>query len=170
MKFRWMAAVLIAALGLVAGGSTYFWLRKPMPEACAGEDASLLWLRTDFKLPADKMARIAQMHAAYRGVCDEHCRQIREARVEAKKLRAASAEHCDVAAAEAKVAELDRACVSSLEAHLREIAGVIGGDEGKRYLSVVLPRIAHFDHAGAPNLDLDATDKTHDHHAHHGSR
>jgi len=167
MKFRWIATVLILALGLAAGGSTYFCLRKPMPVACAGENASLLWLRMDFNLPADKMARIAQMHGAYQSICDEHCRQIREARVEVKKMRAASAEHCDIVAAEAKVAELDRTCVTSLEAHLREIAGVIGGDEGQRYLSIVLPRIAHFDHAGAPNLDLGTNDKTHDHHAHH---
>lgn len=167
MKFRWIAAVLILSLGLVAGGSTYMCLRKPVPVAPAGEDASLLWLRTDFNLPADKMARISQMHGAYQGICDEHCRQIREARVEVKKMRTASAEHCDIVAAEAKVAELDRACVTSLEAHLREIAGVIGGNDGQRYLSIVLPRIAHFDHTGAPNLDLDTTDKTHDHHAHH---
>ena len=64
MKFRWIATVLILALGLAAGGSTYFCLRKPMPVACAGENASLLWLRMDFNLPADKMARIAQMHGA----------------------------------------------------------------------------------------------------------
>ncbi|MFT3868693.1 MAG: hypothetical protein QM715_09350 [Nibricoccus sp.] len=167
MKFRWIAAFLIFALGLVAGGSTYLCFRKPLPVASAGEDASLLWLRSDFNLPADKMARIAQLHEAYRGICDEHCRQIREARVTVKKMRAASAEHCDIVAAEAKVADLDRVCVTSLEAHLREIAGVIGGNEGERYLAVVLPRIAHFDHSGAPNLNLDTTDKTHDHHAHH---
>ena len=167
MKFRWIAAVLIVTLGLVAGGSTYLCLREPMPVAAAGENADLLWLRCEFALPAEKMANIAQMHAAFQGVCDEHCRQIRDARAEVKKLRGAAAEHCDIVTAEAKVVELDRICVSSLEAHLREIAGVIGGAEGQRYLAIVLPRIAHFDHAGAPNLDLDTKAQTHDHHAHH---
>jgi hypothetical protein len=167
MKFRWMAALLIVALGLVAGGSTYLCLREPIPVAAAGENADLLWLRCEFALPAEKMVRIAEMHTAFQSVCDEHCRLIRESRAEVKKLRAAAAEHCDIAAAEAKTAELDRKCVTSLEAHLREIAGVIGGAEGQRYLSIVLPRIAHFDHTGAPNLDLDTKAQTHDHHAHH---
>lgn len=167
MKFRWIAAVLIVALGLMAGGSTYLCLHKPMPVAKAGEDASLLWLRTDFNLSAEKMAQITQMHEAYQGICDEHCRKIREARDELKKLRTTQADHCDLAAAETKVVELDRACITSLEAHLREIAKVIGGDDGQRYLSIVLPRIAHFDHSGAPNLDLDTQAQTHDHHAHH---
>lgn len=167
MKFRWIATVVILALALGSGCLAYICLRKPMPAVTTGEDASLLWLRYEFKLPSDKMARIEKMHAAYQVVCDEHCRLVREARDEIKKLRAAPAEHCDIVATETKLAELDRNCVTSLEAHLREIAAVMGGDDGQRYLSVVLPRIAHFDHQGAPKLDLDPNAGSHDHHAHH---
>jgi hypothetical protein len=122
-------------------------------------------LRCEFKLPAEKMARIAQMHEAYQGTCEEHCRRIREARAELRKLQAAQAAPSEIDAAEAKSKAVALICTTSLETHLREIGNVIGGDEGQRYLSIVLPRIAHFDHAGAPNLDLD-TAGTHDH-AHH---
>ena len=166
MKFRWIAAVLIVALALSAGGLSYVCMREPMPQCAEGEDASLLWLRVEFKLPADKMARIAQMHEAYQGTCEEHCRKIREARSELRKLQTAQAAPSDIAAAEAKSTAVALVCTTSLETHLREIASVIGGDEGQRYLSIVLPRIAHFDHAGAPNLDLDTNAKPHDH-AHH---
>lgn len=164
-KFRWIAAALIFALALAAGCLAYVCLRMPMPEAAAGEDDSLLWLRVEFKLPAEKMSRIEQMHSAYQDICEVHCRNIRMARAEVRKLKAAQAAPAEIAAAEAKSKEVDLVCTTSLEAHLREIAKVIGGEEGQRYLSIVLPRIEHFDHSGAPNVDLENT-KEHDH-AHH---
>ncbi len=166
MKFRWIAAAIIVALALGAGGFSYICLREPMPQCAEGEDEALLWLRCEFKLPAEKMARIAQMHEAYQGTCEEHCRKIREARVELRKLRDAQASASELAAAEAKANAAALTCTTSLEAHLREIASVISGDDGRRYLSIVLPRIAHFDHAGAPNLDLDTNAKPHDHARH----
>ncbi|MBK9991015.1 MAG: hypothetical protein IPP19_09840 [Verrucomicrobia bacterium] len=166
MKFRWIAAALIVALALSAGVLSYVCLREPMPVAAPGEDDALLWLRCEFKLPAEKMARIAQMHEAYQGTCEDHCRKIREARMELRKLRDAKASASELAAAEGKSNAAALICITSLETHLREIASVMGGDDGSRYLAIVLPRIAHFDHAGAPNLDLDTNAATHDH-AHH---
>jgi hypothetical protein len=166
MKFRWIAAALIVALALSAGGLSYVCMREPMPQCAPGEDEALLWLRSEFKLSSEKMARIAQMHEAYQGSCEEHCRRIREARSELRKLQDVQAPASEIAAAEAKSNTATLTCTTSLETHLREIAGVIGGDEGQRYLSIVLPRIAHFEHAGAPNLDLDTKAKQHDH-AHH---
>ena len=166
MKFRWISAVLIVALALSAGGLSYVCMREPMPLCVDGEDSALLWLRVEFKLPAEKMARIAQMHEAYQGTCEEHCRKIREARADLRKLQSAQAAPSEIAAAEAKSNAVALICTTSLETHLREIASVIGGDEGQRYLSIVLPRIAHFDHAGAPNLNLDTNTQPHDH-AHH---
>ncbi|MFT3783192.1 MAG: hypothetical protein QM790_14380 [Nibricoccus sp.] len=166
MKFRWIAAAVIIALALGAGCLAYVCMREPMPKMAAGEDESLLWLRVEFKLPAEKMARIAQMHEDYQGVCADHCRNIWEARAVVRKLKAAQASASDVAAAEAKAREVDLVCTTSLEAHLREIAKIIGGAEGERYLSIVLPRIAHFEHTGAPKLDLDPA-TAHDHAHHH---
>jgi hypothetical protein len=166
MKFRWIAAALIVVIALSAGGLSYVCLREPMPQCAEGEDAALLWLRVEFKLPAGKMTRIAQMSEAYQGICEDHCRKIREARADLRKLQSAQASTSEIAAAEAKSTAVALICTTSLEAHLREIASVIGGDEGKRYLSIVLPRIAHFEHTGAPNLDLDTNAKSHDH-AHH---
>lgn len=163
MKFRWIAAALIVALALSAGVLSYVCMREPMPQCAEGEDAALLWLRVEFKLPAEKMSRIAQMHEAYQGTCEDHCRKIREAQAELRKLRDAKASASELAVAEGKSNAVALICTTSLETHLREIASVIGGADGNRYLSIVLPRIAHFDHAGAPNLDLDTNAETHDH-------
>ena len=47
-------------------------------------------------------------------------------------------------------------------------AGLIGGEQGERYLATILPRIAHFDHAGSPDLSLGSKEKgPHDGHPGH---
>lgn len=166
MKFRWIAAALIAALALGAGCIAYVCQRETMPKAAADDGDALLWLRHEFKLPADKMARIEKMHAAYQVVCEEHCRIIRNARVGLRKLREAQAPASEITAAEAKSKEVDLICTTSLETHMREIASVIGGEDGRRYLSIVLPRVANYDHAGAPGLDFESA-KPHAGHAQH---
>lgn len=166
MNFRWIAATLVLVLALSAGGITYLCLREPLPEAAAQNDDALLWLRHEFQLPAERMARIESLHDAYRVVCDEHCRMIREMRTEIRELRDRPVTAEETAAVQARAGELDIICKTSLEAHLREVAAVIGGDDGARYLAIVLPRIASFDHAGTPDLDF-ATADPHAGHAHH---
>jgi hypothetical protein len=166
MKFRWITAILIVALAVGAGCIVYVCMREPMPKAAADDGDALLWLRHEFKLPADKMARIEKLHDAYQVVCEEHCRIIRDARVALRKLREAEAPASEISAAEARSSEVDLICTTSLETHMREIANVMGGEDGRRYLSIVLPRVAKFDHAGAPGLNLES-DKPHAGHAHH---
>jgi hypothetical protein len=166
MKFRWIAAAVIIALALSAGCIAYVCMREPMPEVASADEDALLWLRYEFKIPADKMTRIETMHAAYQLVCEEHCRIIRDARVGLRKLRDAQAPDPEIIASEAKLREVNLICTTSLEAHMRDVASVIGGEDGRRYLSIVLPRIAKFDHAGAPGLDFDSA-KSHAGHAQH---
>ncbi len=167
MKFRWIAAALIAVFALVTGCITYLCLREPLVTAAASRDDALLWLRHEFRLSPEKMARIESMHGAYQSTCDEHCRQIQVARAEVQELRSSQTAVIEIAAAETRARELDLVCTTSLEAHIREVAGVIGGDNGQRYLAIVLPRISTFDHSGAPQVDLDSSADPHAGHAHH---
>ncbi len=154
MKFRLIAAALLTLLAMAVGCMSYFCLRQPMPASAEGDTDALLWLRHEFKLPAEKMQRIQQMHDAYQIACEEHCRNIRDARGVVKKLREANAPSPEIAVAEAKSQEFLAVCNTSTEAHMRDVARVMGGAEGDRYLSIVLPRIAQYEHGGAPNLDL----------------
>jgi hypothetical protein len=167
MKFRALTTALVLFLAAAAGWIAYACLRESPRELTAGNhDDALLWLRSEFKLSGEKLARIEAMHAAYQIVCEDHCRAIRDSRRTLKQLRDAKAPPHEIAAAETKAKEVDAICTTSLETHMREIADVIGGDDGRRYLSVVLPRIAGFDHAAAPGLDLDSA-KPHAGHHHH---
>jgi hypothetical protein len=164
MNFRALTTILVLALAFATGWGSYAWLRESPRASAAPADDSLLWLRQEFQLPTAKFARIEKMHADYQIVCEEHCRAIRVSRAELKRLRKASASSTAIAGAEARAQQVDRICTSSLESHLREIAAVIDGEEGRRYLAIVLPRISQFDHAAAPGIDLDPS---HDGHAHH---
>lgn len=158
MKFRALTTTLVLFLAVTAGAIAYVCLREsPAKLTARDHDDALLWLRSEFELSGEKLARIEAMHAAYQIVCEDHCRAIRDSRRTLKQLREAKAPPAEIAAAEAKAKEVDAVCTNSLETHMREIADVIGGDDGRRYLSIVLPRIAGFDHAGAPALDLDST-------------
>jgi hypothetical protein len=167
MKFRALTTALVLTLALAAGWIAYACLRETPPTLVARDDDALLWLRHEFNLSGDKLARIEKMHAAYQVVCEDHCRAIRDSRTALKRLRDSQAPAPDeLAAAEANVREVDLICSNSLETHMREIADVIGGDDGRRYLSIVLPRIAGFDHAAAPGVDLDSANP-HAGHSHH---
>jgi hypothetical protein len=45
-------------------------------------------------------------------------------------------------------------CENAIAVHVREVAAQMSPDQGQRYLALVLPRIAGFDHRAAPDLDL----------------
>ena len=166
MKFRALTTVLVLTLALAAGWIAYACLRETPPALATRDDDALLWLRREFKLSGEKLARIEKMHADYQVVCEDHCRAIRDSRIALKRLRDVHAAAPELAAAEANARAVDLVCSNSLETHMKEIADVIGGDDGRRYLSIVLPRIASFDHAAAPGVDLDSANP-HAGHAHH---
>jgi hypothetical protein len=119
VTYRSIAAAVIVALASTAGGIAYVWVREPTPALAAGESDALLWLRQEFKLSADTLARIEKMHADYQVVCEEHCLNIQHARRAIRALRQAQAPAAEIASAEEKLAEVNRICTTSLEAHMR---------------------------------------------------
>lgn len=161
MSYRWITAGAILAIALVAGCLTYFCFHRPMQDAETHGHDSLMWVRQEFKLGGEQLARVETMHEAYELVCADHCRAIADMRKELQRLRTANAPQAEIAAAEAKAVSVDSLCVTSTQQHIKEVAAVIGGDEGRRYLSIVLPRVASFDHAAPATLDMQQT-STHD--------
>jgi len=113
--------------------------RAEMRQALRDGDA-MAWLRTEFRLNDSQFAAIKQLHADYRGKCAEHCSAI----MAAEKRGAPPAE----------VAALEKVCVDAMTVHFRRVATRMPPGQGERYLAVVLPRIADFDHRGAPNVKV----------------
>ena len=134
-------------LGMIAGvcalsfGVFYAVSREPAEvQRALREGDALAWLRTEFKLNDTQFAAIQALHATYREACAEHCAAI----MAAEKRGAPPAE----------VAALEKTCVEAMTAHFRRVAALMPAGQGERYLAIVLPRIADFDHRGAPNVQV----------------
>ena len=127
------------------------------------KDGELAWLRQEFELSSQQLHLIEQAHAKYREICEVHCIDILESR---RELRAAIDENAPVeqiTRLQERVVEIDRECVSSIKTHFGEIAEIMGGEQSRRYLAEVLPRVADFDHEGPVDLDLRIKEQHADH-------
>jgi hypothetical protein len=98
----------------------------------------MLWLKTEFRLDQDQFAAIERMHRQYLSVCAGHC-----AHIQAAIARGAPA---------AEVSELEQECVRSMTDHFHAVAALMPAEQGSRYLALVLPRVADYDHRGAPTV------------------
>jgi len=132
--------ILAAACGL-SYGAFYLMSREPAEVQRAMRDGdALAWLRTEFKLDLEQYAAIKKLHEDYREVCAGHCAAI----MDAQNRHAPAAE----------VAALEKTCVAAMTAHFKRVAALMPPGQGERYLAIVLPRIADFDHRGAPNVQV----------------
>lgn len=154
MNYRWITAGAIIALALLAGGLSYLCFHHTLAVSSEQDHDGLTWVRHEFKLSGEKLARVEALHEAYESVCAEHCLAIADARKELKRLQNADASPAEIKSAADKAQVVDSLCIASTETHIKEVAALIGGEEGRRYLSIVLPRVVMFDHAGPASLDL----------------
>jgi hypothetical protein len=132
--------IVVAACAL-SFGAFYALNREPaeMRRVLSDGDA-MAWLRAEFQLNDTQFAAIKKLHEDYRGVCAEHCAAI------------TAAEKRD--APRAEIAALEKTCVDAMTAHFQRVAALMPAGQGERYLAIVLPRIADFDHRGAPNVQV----------------
>ena len=147
------AVVLVVMLAAIAGGFTYGWM-KGKPETAPESFEAVSWMAREFDLTAEQLAQVERMHAAYRVVCDEHCRVIMESRTQLAQLRERGASAEVLEDAEASVVAADLNCRADLREHVRAVAAAMNGDAGERYLAMIMPKVAEFDHSAAPDLQL----------------
>ena len=148
-----IAAIFLAAIA--TGLMCYRLNSEPALHAAAEKRDAMQWLRNDFHLTPDQFAAIRELHASYAGTCSEHCRLIQAAtQVRAALAATQAADPVAVAAAERKVQELRAVCESAITTHVRQVAALMAPADGQRYLALVLPKIADFDHTAVPDLRL----------------
>jgi hypothetical protein len=121
-----------------AGYAGYRFSRNAALAEAASRRDTMAWLRTEFHLDPARYAAIVRMHRAYDAVCARHCQAIMAAE--------------DRHATPAEIGELKSACVRAMTGHFRRVAAMMPPGEGARYLAIVLPRIADYDHRGPPTL------------------
>jgi hypothetical protein len=141
MKNFWFTVLLVVAAGTTAFGTFFIMNDAPEIRRAAREGDAMAWLRTEFKLDDAQFAAIKALHADYGLVCARHCRMIIAAR--------------DRGAPPAEISALEKTCVDSMTDHFQRVAALMSPAEGKRYLAMVMPRVAEYDHArGAPNVQV----------------
>ena len=155
MKY-WFATLGLLALVAAATGFVCFRMSSdPALHAAVQNGDPMEWLRTDFHLNGGQFAAIKKLHEAYAPSCEEHCRLIQEATRMRNTLGVAGqGDPATIAAAEGRLQELRTTCETAITRHVRQVAAEMSPGEGRRYLALVLPKIADFDHTAAPDLHL----------------
>ena len=148
----------VGVIALLAAGSGYVGYRMncdPALHAAVVKGDTMEWLRTDFHLTDAQLSEIRRLHEAYSGTCAEHCRRIQEATRAREALEAAHGDRQAIEKADQQIRRMRAACEFAIAAHVRRVAALMSPGDGRRYLALVLPKIASFDHTAAPDLRLD---------------
>ncbi len=157
MKYLLRTLLVLAIAAVAAGFACYHVSSAPELHAAVRKGDAMAWLRTDFNLDDRQFAEIKKLHEAYAPSCEEHCRLIQEAARARDALQArGGSDPAAVAAAERTLQELRLTCETAIAAHVRKVAALMSPDQGARYLALVLPKIADFDHQVAPDLKLES--------------
>ena len=145
---------LLLAMAGATGFVCYRMSDEPALREAARSHDAIEWLKADFHLSDEQASTIRRLHAGYSGTCEEHCRRIQEATRLKASLVARNATPAQIAEADRQLQELRSVCETAIARHVREVARVMAPAEGERYLALVLPKIAQFDHLAAPDLHL----------------
>jgi hypothetical protein len=143
MKNRRAAALilLVIASGLAAFFATHAFRAGGPP----GDE--MRWLADEFALTPAQAAAIRQLEAGYAPVCAEHCRRINETRARLAALETAGRQDSpEDAAARAQWAALVRECNAATMRHLESVAAAMSPGQGRRYLALVVPKLARHGH------------------------
>jgi hypothetical protein len=134
----WITLAVALAACAATFGLSYALNDNPAVRQAARAGDAMSWLRVEFHLDDAQYAAIKRLHEDYAQVCAGHCAAI----MAAKKRSAPPAE----------IAALEKTCVEAMTGHFRRVAALMPPGEGDRYLSMVLSRVADYDHSGAPNV------------------
>lgn len=152
MKNLLVTIVALALAAVTVGLVCYGLNRDPLLHAAVVKGDAMAWLRVDFNLNDRQYAEVKKLHDAYAPSCAEHCRLIQEATMARDALK--SSDPTAAIAAERKLQDLRTTCETAITAHVRKVAELMSAEDGRRYLALVLPKIADFDHTVPPDLQL----------------
>jgi hypothetical protein len=133
-------ALLALVLAATAYGVTRY-LQAQQPED------QWTWLRREFHLSDPQFAQVRALHDAYRPVCADHCRRVLAVRGRMDALEHSGSQGSpEYAAAREEWEAVRQECNRATLAHLREVAAAMNPEDGRRYLSLTVPRVETFDH------------------------
>ena len=146
--------VPLLVLGAVVALATAVFVRRGCCDAglahSAGCGDTRCWFRVEFGLDAKTLDAIEASQKRFAVECAGHCRAVVAAEAALKKL-SSDAPVADLAAAREAVAAAEKICRDARDEQVRRIAALMPAAEGKRYLDIVLPRLAKHGHSSIPD-------------------
>ncbi len=144
MKIHRVTVVLL--LALASGLAAFFTTHAFRSAGSPGDE--MRWLADEFELTPEQTAAIKKLESDYAPVCAEHCRRINETRARLDALETGGGRDSpDYAAARAQWAGLVRECNAATMRHLEAVAAAMSPGQGRRYLDLVVPKLARHEHA-----------------------
>ena len=135
-------AILILALlaGFAAFGITRKHCTTSNSNTLLDHLPELAWLKTELALSDAQFSEVAELHDAYRPVCEEMCRRIDDsrARLEAVALKNRSTDS-ELQQAIAQYEQVRSDCKMKMLEHLYQTAALMSKEQAGRYLKAVLP-------------------------------
>ena len=131
--------IIVAVLATAAFQTT----RRLRPVSPTRESIGLEWLRREYQLSDEAYEQINQLHQAYYSRCDAMCAEVIAAH------RPPFLRHRDTAAITSpeKRLRLEKAicerCLNSMTGHLHQVAAFMTPEQGRRFLSDILPEVLH---------------------------
>lgn len=154
--------ILLAALG--AGGIAFFGIRDSGLATTSlrfGHDGKsrlpeLEWLRTKLDLNSEQLARVTEIHEAYRPTCEKLCMKVMASHTKIKALaRPETTVSPELEEALKEHALLHVECQKAMLNHLHKTASVLTRQQAQTYLEALLPQIIE--------LPLEPGEDAHDH-------
>lgn len=136
--------LLILIVALIAGFAAFAITRRHC-SAAKGDTLldqlpELAWLRTELALSDAQFAKVAELHASYRPVCEEMCGRIGKshARLEAIALKSRTTGD-ELQQAIADYERVRGECKMKMLEHLYQTAALMSKEQAERYLETMLP-------------------------------
>ena len=123
--------LLTAAIAVAAAAIAYFGAMQLCARQVAGPD-DLAWLKREFRLSDNEMARIRQLHEGYLPKCREMCAKIAAKRSEVDTALA-KGEVPDARMIE--LATLRAQCQAQMLKHFQDVSRTMAPEQGSRYLA-----------------------------------
>lgn len=140
LRLRLFLLVIIAA---VLAASAFQVTRQLQPTGPTRESIGLEWLRKEYQLSDEAHERIIQLHQEYFSRCDAMCAEMIAAH------RPSTLRHRSKTSTSSLEERLQREkaicerCLNNMIGHLREVSTHMSPEQGRRFLSDILPEVTH---------------------------
>jgi Heavy-metal resistance len=124
------------ALGAAVFASSYFIGQRAGAIYCVNPADDLAWLRVEFHLNDDQMARVRRLHEGYKPQCAKMCALIAAKKAEVQAALAGGTNvTADVEKKLTELGELRAQCQTQMLRHFIAVSQAMPPDEGRRYLA-----------------------------------